>query len=379
MKQIIFITILVTITLSIFGATKVVTESFFEMDLRQALSQLSYDTGETIIADDTVGGYVTIDLKNVTLDKALDLVLLAGGYSWTKINGIYFVSLAAPDSDKFMYFATTTQYKTINYKSVDILSLIPLYMRKYVNVSPNDPYILTVTAPKDMSGGIISLIKTIDVPKREIELDITVVETDENTFRKWERNWGYNSTSTGTASYFSISNEWFTANILTPLGLFSGSFDLNKSTENLKLLSESNVRILNGIQSKIFSKTIRVYQYTLNDTIYYKEIPIGVETTILPTMVGNQIILDISEALFSSENGGQDIPSAVQQGIQTSIIVQLGGRISVAAMSFKSLLSIESKIPVLGDIPLVGKLFTQLDYKDVLKRVVLFVAVKAGE
>lgn len=377
-KYMIMTFVMMVLTISAFGATKIVTESFFEMDLRQALSQLSYDTGETIIADDTVGGYVTVDLKNVTLDKALDLVLLAGGYSWTKISGVYFVSLASPSSDKFMYFSTTTEYRTINYKSTDIVSLLPLYMRKYVNVS-TDPYVLTITAPKDMANEIISLIKTVDIPKKEIELEITVVETDENTFRKWERNWVYNSTSTGTASYFSISNEWFTANVLNPLGLFTGSFNLSKSTENLKLLSESNIRILNGVQSKIFSKTVRSYQYTLNANVYYKEIPIGVETIITPIIMENKIVLEISEVLSSSEDAGQDIPSAVQQGIQTSIIIPIDGRISVAAMSFHSLSSVESKIPVLGDIPLVGKLFTQLDYKDVLKRVILFVAVKAGE
>ncbi|MGC8545582.1 type II secretion system protein GspD [Athalassotoga sp.] len=376
MKKIIILSIFLIIAISVFG--KLVSESFFEMDLRQALSQISYDTGETIIADDSVGGYVTIDLKNVTIDQALDLLLLAGGYSWTKINGVYFVSLATPSSDKFMYFSTTTKYKSVNYKASDIVSLLPVYMRKYVNTS-GDPYVLTVTAPNDMSDKIISLIKTLDIPKREVELEITVVETDENTFRKWERNWGYNSTSTGTASYFSISNEWFTANILTPLGLFSGSFNLNKSSEDLKLLSQSNVRAINGVQSKIFSKTIRSYQYVLNGNTYYKEIPIGIETTITPTIMGDKVVLDVLEALYSSEDVGQDIPAAVQQGIQTSIAIPVGGRISVAAMSFTSISSVESKIPVLGDIPIIGKLFTQLDYKDVLKRVILFVAVRAGE
>ncbi len=374
MKKIVLLFIIVAMAISVFGS-KLVNESFFEMDLRQALNQLSYDTGETIIADDSVGGYVTIDLKNVTLEQALDLMLLAGGYSWTKINGFYFVSLATPSSDKFMYFSTTTKYKSVNYKAADIVSLLPAYMRKYVNTS-SDPYVLTVTAPKDMMDKIISLIKVIDIPKSEVELEITVVETNENTFRKWERNWDYNSTSTGTASYFSISNEWFTTNILTPLGLLSGSFNLNKSSEDLKLLSESNVRAINGVQSKIFSKTIRVYQYILNGNTYYKEIPIGVETTITPTIMGDKVILDVSEALYSSEDAGQDIPSAVQQGIQTSITIPIGGRISVAAMSFTSISSVESKIPVLGDMPIVGKLFTQLNYKDVLKRVILFVAVR---
>ena len=375
-KILILVTIFSMFTLGL-GQT-LINESFFEMDLRQALSQLSYDTGQTIIADDSVGGYVTVDLKDVTLEKALNLVLLAGGYSWTKINGVYFVSLATPSSDKFRYFTTTVEYHSQNYKSMDLVSLIPQYMRKYVNTAGGDLYTLTITAPKEISERIISLLKRLDKPRTEINLEITVVEVSESLFKKWERDWGF-STSTGTSTSFSISGDWFKINILNALGNFTGNFNLNHTSENLKVLSDSNIHVLSGAQSKIYSKTTRVYQYTENNTTKYQNIAIGVETDILPILMGEKVVLNISQTLSSAEESGAAIPSAVQQGIQTTIIMNMGTRMSVASLSFKTLASVESKIPLLGDIPLIGKLFTQLSYKNVQKRIVLFVASKGGD
>ncbi len=357
---------------------KLINESFFEMDLRQALNQLAYDTGKTIIADDLVGGYVTMELKDVTLERALDLLLLAGGFSWTKIDDVYYVSLATPDSDKFMYFSVTKEYRLKNYKSSDLVSLLPMYMRKYVNVAKGDPYALTISAPKEMAKNILSLIEQVDKPKKEINVEITVVEVGESTFKKWERDWGYSSTA-GTSNAFSIAGDWFKVNVLNYLGNFSGNFKLNHTSENVKILSESTVHMLDGAQSKLFSKTTRIYQYTEGSNVRYQNVEIGVETDILPMFMGDKVVLNISQTLSSAQESGAKIPSSVKQGIQTSVIMDMNSRISVASIGFKTLASVESKIPLLGDIPLVGKLFTQLSYKNVRKRIVLFVALKGGD
>ena len=374
--MVLFMFLLIGITVS-FGQ-KLINESFFEMDLRQAINQLAYDTGETIVVDDVVGGYVTMELKDVTLERALDLLLMAGGFSWTKVDGVYYVSLATPDSDKFMYFSITKEYHSKNYKSSDLVSLLPKYMRKYVNTAGGNPYALTINAPKKMVDEILSLITQIDKPRKELNVEVTVVEVNESTFKKWERDWGYLST-TGTSNSFSITGDWFKMNVLNYLGNFTGNFKLNQTSEDLKILSESTIHMLDGAQSKLFSKTTRIYQYTEGDTKKYKSIEIGVETDMLPLIMGSKVVLNISQTLSSAEESGANIPSSVQQGIQTSVIMNQDSRISVASLSFKTMAGVESKIPLLGDIPLVGKLFTQLSYKNVQKRIVLFVALKGGD
>ena len=63
----------------------------FETDLREALNEISLQTGVTIIADQTVSGQVTADLQDVPLEKALRMILFTGGLSYRKVDANYIV------------------------------------------------------------------------------------------------------------------------------------------------------------------------------------------------------------------------------------------------------------------------------------------------
>lgn len=60
-----------------------VTIVFYETPLREALNEISLQTGVNIIPDYTVEGVVTADLNNVPLEKALEIILSGGGYTFT--------------------------------------------------------------------------------------------------------------------------------------------------------------------------------------------------------------------------------------------------------------------------------------------------------
>jgi type II secretory pathway component HofQ len=63
----------------------------FESSIRDALSEISLQTGVNIIPDSTVSGRVTVDLQDVPLEQALRIILIGGGYSFRKIDDFYFV------------------------------------------------------------------------------------------------------------------------------------------------------------------------------------------------------------------------------------------------------------------------------------------------
>ena len=54
----------------------------FETDIREALSEITMQTGVNIIVDSTVGGTITADLQDVPLEKALRMILISGGYTY---------------------------------------------------------------------------------------------------------------------------------------------------------------------------------------------------------------------------------------------------------------------------------------------------------
>lgn len=79
----------------------------FESSIRDALSEISLQTGVNIIPDSTVSGRVTVDLQDVPLEQALRIILIGGGYSFRKIDDFYFVGLPDPRSITFRELADT--------------------------------------------------------------------------------------------------------------------------------------------------------------------------------------------------------------------------------------------------------------------------------
>lgn len=72
----------------------------FETNVRDALSEISMQTGVNIIPDSTVSGLVTVDLQDVPLERALRMILIGGGYAFKKIDDFYLVGPArSPQHD----------------------------------------------------------------------------------------------------------------------------------------------------------------------------------------------------------------------------------------------------------------------------------------
>ena len=65
-----------------------VTNVFFDTYILDALSDLSLDSGIPILADTTVGGFVTLELFDVPLPQAIEQLVLPGGYTYKWIDGI---------------------------------------------------------------------------------------------------------------------------------------------------------------------------------------------------------------------------------------------------------------------------------------------------
>ena len=102
----------------------------FETDLREALSEISLQTGVTIIADQTVSGQVTADLQDVPLEKALRMILFTGGLSFRKVDDYYIVGLPDPRNTTFSALVETeiVRLKNVTAQEVTPASDILIYM-----------------------------------------------------------------------------------------------------------------------------------------------------------------------------------------------------------------------------------------------------------
>ncbi|PNR92589.1 hypothetical protein [Petrotoga sp. 9PWA.NaAc.5.4] len=109
MKKIFLSFFLILFSLLIFsqdGESPKVTAMFYNTDLIEALNEISLQTGITILTDQYVSGLVTVDFVEMYLEKALDIMLIPGGFAYKKIDeNVYFVGLPDPKSHNFLNLA----------------------------------------------------------------------------------------------------------------------------------------------------------------------------------------------------------------------------------------------------------------------------------
>lgn len=84
-----------------------ITNVFFETDIRQELQDTAAQAGIPILADDTVQGYVTAEFEDTPLEQALSIIPTPGGFIYKKMNGFYVVGSPDPASPIFSLLSNT--------------------------------------------------------------------------------------------------------------------------------------------------------------------------------------------------------------------------------------------------------------------------------
>jgi type II secretory pathway component GspD/PulD (secretin) len=140
-----------------------ISNVFVETDLRQALEDISAQAGINVIADQSVQGVVTVALDNVTLDKALELVLAGTNYMIRREPDYYLVYSPDENADSFTRVAMTELVRVRNLPADTARSLLASPLQGFVRVDVQADTI-SITAPPELMARIKADLAEIDVP-----------------------------------------------------------------------------------------------------------------------------------------------------------------------------------------------------------------------
>ena len=176
--------------------------------------------------------------------------------------------------------------------------------------------------------------------------------------------------------------------------VFSGKVAGNRLTVSamLKMLSTFNATkvlatpvllVANGKKAKINLLTKIPYEESqANDegkiiAKQYKEAEAGIKLEMQPQIFQNYVKLSLNPtiefALAGLEYGKKPILDSTQ--VQTSLTVKDGETIIIGGLLYSKEVSVENKIPLLGDIPLLGALFSSKEKTKSKKEVAIFITV----
>jgi pilus assembly protein CpaC len=229
----------------------------------------------------------------------------------------------------------------------------------------------------------------VDVRSQTVQVEVKIVEFSRTVLKEA----GINLSSYGPNSHGFSFRAASATSMSQALNLVLGFGNANKSrgmelTLRLlesnglaRVLAEPTLVALSGQSANFLSGgelPIPVPQGLGATTIQYK--PFGIGLTVTPTVLSNERIflkvapeasdLDYSSALSIE---GVPVPSITTRRADTAVELGDGESFIIGGLVSRSTLSNASKVPLLGDIPVIGMLFKQQNYRMTEKELVILV------
>lgn len=412
---------------------------FQDVEVRTILQILAKESGVNIVASDTVKGTMTLSLKDVPWDQALDLVMQARNLDMRRQGNI--INIAPRDEllakDKAFLQAEKeiaelgplySQTFQLKYKNVEEFRKI-LRLEEYDSNNSNtrntllsnrgsaliDPATntLIVTDNRGVIEKFRKLIDELDVPTRQVMVEARIVEAEDTFFRNlgvkfgsggasgrtaWGSNWSNAQANHNTNASFNRGDVGYptwsldpnvslpTAAAVNSIALVrafsSGALglEISASEEQGKSKTISNPRVLtqDRKEAKIESGTEIPYQEASSSgatSITFKKAVLGLTVTPNITPDG-QIIMTVKinrDTPIDCTVDSLTTKCINTKHLNTQAMVEDGGTLIVGGIYEEESTNAVNKVPVLGDIPVVGNLFKSRGKRENRRELLIFI------
>jgi len=341
--------------------------------LKQALSDLAAAAGVAVSPDESVSGNITATYKDMTVEQALDVLVVPGGYSRKKIGQSYLVGKAEPTSPNYFRFSETRLYHP-NYLTAEyIANLLPAGEAAYIKTATGERTI-TITAGSAMMERIFHDIWLLDQPPVKIELEALITEIDETHGNVFNFSWNWKN--------FGLNTDGNQSNTLSYASATSSDVATIKAAINegrAELRASPRVMALDGKEAMFEVAQEQYFEATSGPTGFaysqIQQIKTGISLKVTPylsadgqiTMVLNPEVSDVS----GSTNVG--LPINTVRRATTTVRVKDGETLVIGGMTYVNNHRSDTRIPILGYIPLIGTLFHYYDHQKSKTEVIVMI------
>ncbi len=412
---------------------KRVTLDFQDVEVRTILQILAKESGMNIVASDSVTGKMTLSLKDVPWDQALDLVMQARNLDKRQQGNIINIApkqelldkdLATLGAQKQIEELGPLHQRTFQLRYKDVNEF-----RRILNISETggsgsndrnsllssrgsaliDPATNTLIIKDNLNviKQFEDLIAQLDVPARQVMVEARIVEANDGFSRALGVRFGTGSNDgrwrvggQGTNLGDFGSSSWGIPNVNLPLANATSAITVVKSwatgavglelqamqeQNRGKIISSPRVLTQDRREATIKSGTEIPYQESSSSgatTVSFKEAVLALTVTPQITPDGN-VIMDISLNKDSVDTNCTVLgtPCISTKSLDTRAMVEDGGTIILGGIYEEENGNIVSKVPLLGDIPVVGNLFKSTSRNTEKRELLIFITprIMGGE
>lgn len=379
------------------GATPLVTEFLEETDIRQALQAIASQAEVSLIIDEQVGGVVTAVFEDATFESALKSILMPLGLIYRKLSEKeYIIGVSDPSSALFSKLAERLDFRPMHLSPAELGGLIPERQQQFIQIVDNRNRIL-IEAPPEVAQSILERLQQFDTPIPQVELEaIVCVISPDNGFRSG-LDWGHAVTLNGSELLkLGMTGLAFTGQG-SGAGLADSFSDFSVTSAFVKLLAQEGylairaaprVTARDGDQAKIAITRESFFstQPQTGDNFFRQDIEsvqAGIELDITPVVRGNTITMKIEKAEVSEDIRTANINSGITENpypqinrrqVSTTVHVKDGETIVIGGLVQRQTIDRIAKVPWLGDLPGVGRMFQTVEQTEQDAEVVIFIS-----
>lgn len=408
--------------------------NFQNVEVRAVLQVIADFTGLNIVTSDTVTGNLTLRLKDVPWDQALDIILQSKGLDLRKNGNVVLIAprdeIATKEKlqlESQLQISELEPIRTesfeLNYQKADaVQKLLTDPQQKILSkrgsvVMDSRTNLLFVQDTSSKLEEVRNLIKKIDVPIRQVVIESRIVEANDTFSKNLGVKFGYRdtrafggpgnlSTAVGgdlATTGASIGQPGATAapipgslNVNLPAGGIAGAnpaalslvlfnsaltrfLDLELSALEAdgkgKIISSPKVMTADQVEALIEQGTEIPYQQATSSgatSVSFKKanLSLKVKPQITPD---DNVIMDLQ---VNKDTRGLDTtagPAIDTKAITTQVLVENGGTVVIGGIYTQEQQTTINKVPLLGDIPYLGVLFKNTSVRDDKRELLIFI------
>ncbi|MGB8516496.1 MAG: type IV pilus secretin PilQ [Gallionella sp.] len=389
------------------------TLDFQNIAVREALNVIADFTNLNVVISDTVSGNLTLRLKDVPWDQALDIILQSRGLDMRKNGNVIQVApreeLAAKekvDLTAKQEISELEDLKTetfmLNYIKAEAFKKIVtdpvqklLSKRGSAVFDERTNQIFIQDTPSKLDE-VRKIIAKVDVPVRQVMIEARVVEASD----LFSRSLGVNMTFTnnqlnagpvaGGPGGAGIAAAGVTAPV-AGAGTITAMLFNSKNTQLLNLQLQaldadskgkiiSSPRVVTADKTEALIETgvqIPYQQASTSGATNVAFVTAALSLKVKPQITpDDNVLLDIK---VNKDSVGQiyaGVPSINTNKVNTQVLIDNGGTVVIGGVYSQSLTDADNKVPWLGDIPIIGYLFKSISKIDNKNELLVFITPK---
>jgi len=347
--------------------------------LMPLLAKLADLTSANLAVDDSVKDReVSMALEELSLDEALTAITSGYGLALAKANDVYMICDGTP-ADLATYRLSSTESFRMKYiKAQTASGLLPTFLYSFLHVNEAQNAVV-VTAPGKMLDKIRSDFGKVDIAPPQIMIEALAVEvasTDDldaalSTFYQTDQLTTTTDASTGDITYRTLGQ--------LPIE-FQARLKALVASGKAKVRSDPRMAAVNGQQADLFIGQTKFMKVSINTSAgkqeYIQGVDVGVKLQVRPWTGGNgeiTVTLQPEVSNISEQERETGLPVLSTRRAETTVRVKDGETIMIGGLTQRQDYRTRTKVPILGDIPLLGALFQTTKTSSINSELVIFV------